>query len=113
MCETAHPENPRPSWASLYAVAVVSVGLVGIAQSVTAVVWRAALSVVILLAATVASFAWVYGNRVALDRQEWCACARTSIRVRVVGAHAAAVRDEGPEHGDRVPAPDRSATLVA
>ena len=113
MCEVAHPENPRPSWAVLYAVAIASVGLVGLAQSVTVIVWRAALSLVILFAATVASLAWIHGNRVALDRQEWCACARTSIRVRIVGADAATVGDEEPERGEHIAASDRSATLVA
>jgi hypothetical protein len=113
MCEIVTPGHPKPCWGALYTIAATSVGLVAATQSITVLVWRAAVSVVLLLAATAASLAWVRGNRVALDQREWCACAGASVSVRVVGEPATLLEDvDCEEVAARIPPPSRGATLV-
>ena len=69
----------------LYGVTAVMFGLLGAVEVVTAPsAVRTALRCVIVLGGFAAMAVWVRFNRVALDQQEWCTCAATTITVRVI-----------------------------
>jgi hypothetical protein len=76
--------SPRPRWGVLYGV--VFLGLVGLAIGDVASpeIARPTLDGALAGAALVAISLWVRGNRVALDQQDWCACAADTVTVRMV-----------------------------
>ncbi len=77
--------TPHPRWDLLYGLAVVEVGaLLGIETVVSSSVPRIVLRGGLALAAFVAMAVWVRLNRVALDGQDWCDCAASTISMRVI-----------------------------
>ena len=78
---------------------------------------RTALGYVIGTGAWTAGVWWVRANRVALDQTAWCACAATTVRIRVVtSSPASAPRLEPPPPPARRPAPgprERALKVVA
>lgn len=78
------PETARPQWSLLYWLALVTPGLLGGAELVPLLgVWRTAVRSGLALGGFAAMAWWVWRNRVALDQEDWCACAgqRTTVRV--------------------------------
>jgi hypothetical protein len=88
VCDHRTPRRgPRPRWASLYAIVGAAAVATALARTFVPVsLLRAAALVVILLIAGLAMVAWVAMNRVAFDLADWCSCAGSTVRVRVIGA---------------------------
>ena len=76
---------PRPRWAFLYVIVGTAAVATALARALVPVsVLRAAVLTVIPLLAGLAIVAWVSMNRVALDLVDWCSCAGSTVRVRVI-----------------------------
>ncbi len=75
----------RPRWRVLYGVVcppLAMLGIVDVAAPPAPV--RTLLRLALILVAVAAMTAWVRANRAALDLQDWCACAASTITVRVI-----------------------------
>jgi hypothetical protein len=87
----------RPRWRVLYAVVcppLAMLGVVEVAAPSTPV--RTLLRLALVVGAVAAMAVWVRANRAALDLQDWCKCAASTITVRVIESRrpAASPRSE-------------------
>jgi hypothetical protein len=97
---------PRPRWKALYGLAVLSAASLATVELLNAAgVVRTALRCGIVVATAVAIAFWVNHNRIALDAEDWCACAGARMTVRVVASAAPPVPAAtlGVSDGSRVP----------
>ena len=91
----------RPRWRVLYwavCLPLAMLGTVEVAAPHTPV--RTLLRLALVLGAVAAMAVWVRANRAALDLQEWCACAASTITVRVIESQ----RPAAPPWPDSFPA---------
>jgi len=91
----------RPRWRVLYVAVCLPLATLGIVEvaAVPAPV-RTLLRLALVLVAVAAMAAWVRANRAALDLQDWCACAASTITVRVIESQ----RPSAPPRSDPFPA---------
>ena len=88
MCDStllAEGAGTRPRWRVLYGVVclpLAMLGLVDVAAPPAPV--RTLLRLTLVLGAFAAMAVWVRANRTALDLHEWCACAASTVTVRVI-----------------------------
>lgn len=75
---------PCPRWGVLYGVVGVGIAGVTIADVALPATGRPFVEGLILGAVLAAMYLWVCGNRVALDQQDWCACAASEMTLRVI-----------------------------
>jgi hypothetical protein len=97
----------RPGWAGLYALAGLMLAALTVAQMLIAPgVELTALQYGIVVAGFGGMVGWTRRNRAALDRMDWCDCARARVTMRVIPSHrprrARAVAEDVP---GRVEAP--------
>jgi hypothetical protein len=79
--------KPRPRWGRLYAILPPTVAAFAlIDRSGLAPALRIALGGGMAGVAFGAMAWWVRANRAALDQVDWCACARSTITVRVIAS---------------------------
>jgi hypothetical protein len=105
MCEIGRlgPRRGRPRWGRLYAIAGFAIAaLLAIEFLARAPALRQVLRYGVVMAAFAAMLHWVRANGVELDLAEWCACAPSTLSIRVVPSSAA----------DRRPMPS-SGTVLA
>jgi hypothetical protein len=98
----------RPRWGLLYAIpALTAAGFFAVASAEPVSTPNTLLVAALTGLAFGAMAWWVRANRAALDQAEWCACASSTISVRVISSTATDARTD-PEAG-RGPArpPDR------
>lgn len=91
----------RPRWRVLYGVVCPSLAMLGIVEmaSPPAPV-RTVLRLALVLGGFAAMAVWVRANHAALDLQDWCACAASTITVRVIESP----RPSAPSRSDPFPA---------
>jgi len=81
---------PRPRWGALAALTALGIAaLAAVEFLVTAPAPRVALEGAVVGLSYAALGGWVRRQRAALDQLDWCACAWSSVTVRVVGARPA------------------------
>jgi hypothetical protein len=107
MCLSASSTSRRPRWRRLYGQMLAVAAVIALARAVTP---RAVPDIVFGLALVGAVVGvmtrWVRANAPELDLLDWCDCASSSIRVRVVNARPRRLRPsiEDAPH----PIPDRA-----
>ena len=88
MCDTSQPPGPagpRPRWILLYGAAfspLAALAVVEMAAPPNAI--RMLLRCVFALGAFAGMAVWVRASRTALDMLDWCACAGTTVSIRVI-----------------------------
>lgn len=91
MCDVAAPIGPRPGrprWGALYASTLSQLTLFAMLEVAAPPHPVRVVARVVLTVGTFAAMAWwLRSSRAAFDLQEWCACAPTSIVVRVITSH--------------------------
>ncbi len=120
MCEAtaaqARAAGRAPRWGRLYGViAMVASALAGLEYLVPAGPWRAGARAAVCAAAFGVMAVWVRRNRVALEQRDWCDCAATGIRVRVIPsrrADAGVLVGDAPDAGPRDDAPREHGRVV-
>lgn len=94
---TMHPPVPgRPRWGPLYALVLsqlAALALVELSGPPNAL--RLTLRSGLALGALATMAAWIRRNRVAIDLQDWCACAPRTVTIRVIES-CRAVSTPGP-----------------
>lgn len=77
--------TPRPRWGLLYGLATLMTAALAAVEIVASPgTERTALRCGLALGGFAAMAVWVWLNRVALDQQDWCECAASTITVRVI-----------------------------
>lgn len=87
MCDPGrtYPKQPRPTWGRLYGMLAVAGTIVAVLEaSPLAAAMTQALEGAIAALVVVALVGWLRANRAALDQEEWCACAASTLTVREV-----------------------------
>lgn len=80
--------GPHPRWGLLYGLAALTLAaLAAVEVVVSPGAARTVLRCGLALCAFAAMAVWARSNRVALDQQDWCACAAEKTRVRVILSH--------------------------
>jgi hypothetical protein len=75
----------RPRWRVLYGVVCPPLAMLGIVEvAAPAAPVRTVLRLALVLGVVAAMAVWVRANRAALDLQDWCAWAASTITVRVI-----------------------------
>lgn len=104
MCDStllAEGAVTRPRWRVLYGVVCPPLAMLGIVEVAAPPAPLRTLLRLALVVGTVAAMAvWVRANRAALDLQEWCACAASTVTVRVIESP----RPSAPPRSDPIPA---------
>lgn len=120
MCEGRLPALPRPRWARLHGILLVSAtALFLIETRLSAPALRVTLESVTAALLFIAMAWWVRANRAALDLREWCACAGARVTVRVIesappcAAPLETVAGVLPERGDVIDERWREATAAS
>lgn len=91
----------RPRWRVLYGVVCPPLAMLGIVEvAAPPAPVRTLLRLALVLGVVAAMAVWVRTNRAALDLQEWCACAASTITVRVIESP----RPSAPPRSDPFPA---------
>jgi hypothetical protein len=76
---------PRPKWATLYSLVVLGASSAAAVEMFgPAGALRTALRLGVVIGGSVAITLWLRLNRVALDAEDWCACAHEKMTVRVI-----------------------------
>jgi hypothetical protein len=102
MCDSillAEHEVTRPRWRVLYGAVGLALGMLGIVEVAAPAPARTLLRLALVLSAVGAMAVWVRANRAALDLQDWCACAASTITVRVIESQ----RPSAPSQSDPFP----------
>jgi hypothetical protein len=104
MCDSirfAERAVTRPRWRVLYGVVGLPLAMMGIVEvAAPPAPVRTLLRLALVLGAVAAMAVWVRGNRAALDLQDWCACAASTITVRVIESRPPST----PPRADPLPA---------
>jgi len=104
MCDStrlAEGAGTRPRWRVLYGVVCPPLAMLGIVEvAAPPAPLRTLLRLALVLGAVAAMAVWVRANRAALDLQEWCACAASTVTVRVIESP----RPSAPPRSDPFPA---------
>ena len=102
----------RPRWAALYALVLSQLAaLVVVELSGPPNALRLTLRWGLALGALATMAAWIGRNRVAIDLQDWCACAPVTIEIRVIEARCPGPAPEAAGI-ERQPAGDEAAALA-
>ncbi len=104
MCDStllAEDAVTRPRWRVLYGVVCLPLAMLGIVEvAAPPAPVRTLLRLALVLGAFAAMAVWGRANRTALDLQAWCACAASTVTVRVIGSP----RPSAPPRSDPFPA---------
>jgi len=88
MCDStllAESAVTRPRWRVLYGIVCPPLAMLGIVEvAAPPAPVRTLLRLALVLGTVAAMAVWVRANRAALDLQDWCACAASTITVRVI-----------------------------
>ena len=91
----------RPRWHVLYGVVCPPLAMLGIIEvAAPSAPVRTLLRLALVLGAVAAMAVWVRANRAALDLQDWCECAASTITVRVIESQ----QPSAPPRADPFPA---------
>ena len=102
MCDTALLAGRAVTplrWRVLYGAVCLPLAMLGIVEvAAPPAPVRTLLRLALVLGAVAAMAMWVRANRAALDLQVWCACAASTITVRVIASQrpAASPRSDPP-----------------
>jgi len=103
MCETISRAIGRPRWGWLYGATLPPLAALAVLEAVTPPnALRTGLRYALVLTALAGMALWLRANRVAVDLQDWCDCAGTTVAVRVIESRRPAVADG---RGPRQPGP--------
>ena len=103
------PPAARPCWGLLYGgvlAPLIALGAVEVAAPPNPA--RTALRYLLALGAMAGMAAWLRGSRPALDLAQWCACAASTVTVRVIESR----RPSRPGARLRAVTPDEDDSLV-
>jgi hypothetical protein len=90
----------RPRWRVLYGAVCPPLAMLGIVEvAAPPASVRTLLRLALVLGTVAAMAVWVRANRAALDLQDWCACAASTITVRVIESQ----RPSAPPRSDPFP----------
>ena len=112
MCDPRSPASPlaaRPCWGLLYGVTLaplIALGEVEVAAPADPA--RTALRYLLTLGAMAGMAACLHASRPALDLAQWCACAASTVTVRVIESR----RPSPPGAQPRAVRPDEDEALV-
>ena len=91
----------RPRWRVLYGAVCLPLAMLGIVEvAAPPAPVRTLLRLALVLGTVAAMAVWLRANRAALDLQDWCACAASTITVRVIESQ----RPSAPPWSDPFPA---------
>jgi hypothetical protein len=93
MCQTTSRAIGRPRWGWLYGATLLPLAALAVVEmTIPPNLLRTVLRYTLALTALAGMALWLRLQRAALDLQDWCECAASTITVRVIQSHRPAPR---------------------